>query len=176
MRARLIVIACMVALAAALLLPSAASATTTTTLTKLERQVVDLVNQKRAKNGLVKLRVNTKLQYAARAHSREMAAKQYFSHNSASGEAFQHRLIRYGYKRSGCSYWAAGENIAWGSGLYATAVATVNAWMKSPGHRAVILTRKFRDIGLGAVVCQDGYGSCSSPVTFFTMDVGRRIY
>jgi uncharacterized protein YkwD len=173
MKARFIVIVCVVALTCALLLPSVASAGTT--LTKLEQQVVSLVNQKRANHGLVKLRVNAKLQAAARSHSAEMGAQQYFSHNSASGESFSHRLIRFGYKRSGYSYWAVGENIAWGSGLYATAVATVNAWMKSPGHRAVILTKKFRDVGLGAVVCKDGYGSCSSPVTFFTLDVGRRI-
>ena len=173
MKTRLTVILCMVTLAGALLLPSVASASTT--LTKLEQQVVRLVNQKRANHGLVKLRVNSRLATAARSHSREMGAKQYFSHNSASGEAFSHRLIRFGYKRSGYSYWAAGENIAWGSGLYATAVATVNAWMKSPGHRAVILTKKFRDIGMGTKLCQGGYGSCSSPVTFFTMDVGRRI-
>ena len=173
MKARLTVILCMVALAGALLLPSVASAGTT--LTKLEQQVVSLVNQKRANHGLVKLRVNARLVTAARSHSSEMGSRQYFSHNSANGETFSHRLIRLGYKRSGYSYWAAGENIAWGSGLYATAVATVNAWMKSPGHRAVILTKKFRDIGMGARVCQSGYGSCTSPVTFFTMDVGRRI-
>ena len=173
MRTRLTVILCMVVLTGALLLPSAASAGTS--LTKLEQQVVKLVNQKRANHGLVKLRVNARLVTAARSHSSEMGAKQYFSHNSGNGEAFSHRLIRLGYKRSGYSYWAAGENIAWGSGLYATAVATVNAWMKSSGHRAVILTKKFRDIGMGAKACPNGYGSCTSPVTFFTMDVGRRI-
>jgi uncharacterized protein YkwD len=152
-----------------------ASASTPLTLTKLEQQVVNLVNQKRASHGLVKLRVNSKLETAARAHSKEMGSKQYFSHDSASGETFARRVIRYGYTRSGYSYWAAGENIAWGSGLYATANAVVNSWMKSPAHRAVILTRKFRDVGLGAVVCDNGYGSCASPVTFFTMDAGRRI-
>lgn len=170
---RFVVILCMMALTGALLLPSVASAATS--LTRLEQQVVDLVNQKRAKHDLVKLRVNAKLVDAARSHSTEMGDKQYFSHDSASGETFSNRIIRLGYTRSGYSYWAVGENIAWGSGLYATAVATVNAWMKSPAHRAVILTKKFRDIGIGAVVCRSGYSSCSDPVTFFTMDVGRRI-
>ncbi len=173
MRKRFIVIICMMALAGALLLPSAATAATT--LTKLEQQVITLVNQKRAKHGLVKLRIHARLQAAARAHSAEMGSRQYFSHSSASGESFQRRLIRYGYKRTGYSYWAAGENIAWGSGLYATAGAIVNSWMRSPGHRAVILTKKYRDIGLGAMVCRGGYSSCASPVTFFTLDVGRRI-
>jgi len=173
MRKRLIIIVCMVALASALLLPSAATAATT--LTKLEQQVVTLVNQKRAKHGLAKLRVHARLQAAARAHSTEMSNRKYFSHSSAGGESFERRIIRYGYKRSGYSYWAAGENIAWGGGLYATASAVVNSWMRSPGHRAVILTRKFRDVGLGAVVCKSGYSSCPVPVTFFTLDVGRRI-
>lgn len=173
MRKRLAVVLCMVALAAPLALPGAASATTT--LTKLEKQVVTLINKKRAAHGLAPLRVNARLETAARAHSAQMGRRQYFSHDSASGETFTHRVIRYGYTRSGCRYWAAGENIAWGTGLYATAVATVNAWMKSPMHRTVILTRAFRNIGLGAVTWRSGFEGVATPVTFFTMDVGRRV-
>ena len=47
--------------------------------------------------------------------------------------------------------------------------------MKSPAHRAVILTRAFRDIGVGAVKTTDGYGSIDGTVWFFTLDLGRRI-
>ena len=51
----------------------------------------------------------------------------------------------------------------------------VDSWMKSPAHRAVILTRTFRDIGVGAVKTEDGYGSIDGVVWFFTLDMGRRI-
>jgi uncharacterized protein YkwD len=171
---RLVVLICMIALAVALAAPATASASVT--LTKLEKQIVTLVNKKRAARGLAKLRVNAKLVKASRSHSREMGNQQYFAHDSASGESFAGRLIRFGYTREGCSAWSAGENIAWGTGLYSTAQHTVNVWMKSAAHRKVMLTAKFRDLGIGAVVCKDGYSGCSNPVTFFTLDLGRRTF
>jgi uncharacterized protein YkwD len=170
---RFIVFISMIALMGLLALPTVASASTT--LTDLEKQVVTLVNQKRAAHGLVELKISGTLVRAARSHSREMGSKQYFGHPSYGGESFSHRLVRLGYTREGYSYWAAGENIAWGSGLDGTAEATVNAWMKSKAHRAVILHAKFRELGIGAVVCSDGYGDCDNPVTFFTLDLGRRV-
>ena len=173
MKKHVVVLICMIALVGLLAAPGAASASTR--LTKLELQVVSLINQTRAAHHLAKLSVNLKLVRASRSHSREMGAKQYFGHSSADGELFTSRLMRFGYSRTGCRYWGAGENIAWGSGLYATAAATVNAWMHSAPHRHVILHGTFRDIGIGAVECSSGYGDCSSPVTFFTLDLGRRI-
>jgi uncharacterized protein YkwD len=170
---RVAIFICMIALLGLLAVPGAASASTG--LTRLERQVVSLINQKRAAHHLARLRVNTKLVSAARSHSREMGAKHYFGHCSADGAQFTSRLIHYGYTRAGCRSWSAGEDIAWGSGLYGTALATVKAWMKSAPHRRVILHGTFRDIGIGAVVHSGGYGGCSGPVTFFTMDLGRRI-
>ena len=47
--------------------------------------------------------------------------------------------------------------------------------MKSKAHRAVILTKAFRDLGVGAVKTDDGYGNVDGPVWFFTLDLGRRI-
>ncbi len=45
--------------------------------------------------------------------------------------------------------WALGENIAWGTGSLATAAQIHRSWMNSPGHRANILKRSFREIGIG---------------------------
>jgi uncharacterized protein YkwD len=153
----------------------AAPALATVQLNSYEKQVVSLVNKQRAKRGLAKLRVNARLVSASRGHSAEMGEAKYFSHSSASGELWSRRVIRYGYKRSGYSYWKAGENIYWGASLYSSPVACVNAWMRSKAHRTVILTRKFRDIGVGAVKTCTGYGGVDGTVWFFTMDVGRRI-
>jgi uncharacterized protein YkwD len=44
-----------------------------------------------------------------------------------------------------------GENIGWGSGALATPTALVAAWMRSPGHRANLLTRGYAEIGVGVV-------------------------
>jgi uncharacterized protein YkwD len=47
---------------------------------------------------------------------------------------------------------ALGENIAWGTGNLGTAAKIQRAWMASPGHRANILRRQFREIGIGIAV------------------------
>ncbi len=104
-----------------------------------------------------------------------MGELKYFAHGSASGQKWQSRVIRSGYVRRGYRYWKAGENIYYGSGLWSSPVACVDGWMKSREHRAVILTRAFRDVGIGAVKTTTGYGDIDGAVWFFTMDVGRRI-
>ena len=160
-------------LAVLVVLPATASASIT--LTAKEKRVVALINQIRADEGLAKLSVKTSLVRAARGHSAEMGAKQYFGHDSYNGESFAKRLLRGGYVREGYSVWRAGENVAWGGGLFSTPEIIVDNWMHSDGHRAVILTRSFRNIGIGVKKCEEGYGSCTDPVFFFTLDLGRRI-
>ncbi len=153
------------------ILPSTAAALT---LTDYEAQILALVNQERAARDLPALTANAKLTRAARHHSAEMGERQYFAHNSFSGEQWNKRIARFGYGPKGCTFWKVGENIFWGSGLYASPVNVVDEWMASPPHRRVILTRAFRAAGVGAVECQSGYAGCDD-VWFFTLDLGRRI-
>lgn len=153
----------------------AAPALAATQLNQYEKQLVTLVNKERAKRGLAPLRVNGKLVEAARGHSAEMGGLKYFDHDSSDGESWSSRVVRYGYARQGYAYWKAGENIYYGAQLWSSPVACVGAWMKSRAHRTVLLTKVFRDIGVGAVKTDSGYGSIDGPVWFFTMDVGRRI-
>jgi uncharacterized protein YkwD len=145
------------------------------TLNKYEKQVLALVNKERATRHLSKLTVNTKLMKAARAHSTQMGRKQYFTHKSASGQSWSKRIIRFGYKKRGYRYWKVGENLFWGAGLYSSPVNVVDEWMASRAHRKVILTKVFRNAGVGAVKCSGGYGGCTEDVWFFTLDLGRRI-
>ncbi len=44
--------------------------------------------------------------------------------------------------------------------------------MASKPHRAVILTRAFRNVGIGAVKTTSGYKSYDGTVWFFTLDAG----
>ncbi|MBP3633055.1 MAG: SafA/ExsA family spore coat assembly protein [Oscillospiraceae bacterium] len=121
--------------------------TLSASVTGVESQVVNLVNEIRAQNGLPSLRHNWQLSRVARYKSQDMADKNYFSHNSPTyGTPFQMM------KQFGISYRTAGENIAQG---YRTAQAVVNAWMNSPGHRANILNANYTQIGVGYVA--DGY-------------------
>jgi uncharacterized protein YkwD len=168
-----IVVVLLVAVFASLVLAAPSSAAVT--LNQYEKQLVAAVNKQRAKRGLAKLRVNAKLVTAARAHSADMGERKYFDHDSPEGESWSSRIVRYGYTRRGCSYWKAGENIYYGAGLYSSPYIVVDRWMRSRRHRAVILTKVFRDIGIGAVKTEDGYGSMDGVVWFFTLDVGRRI-
>lgn len=108
-----------------------------------EQQVITLVNQIRAENGLAPLQSNWQLCRVARYKSQDMKDNRYFSHTSPTyGSPFD--MIR----NFGISYRTAGENIAKG---YATPQAVVDGWMNSSGHRANILNATYTEIGVGYV-------------------------
>ncbi|RHW37572.1 hypothetical protein D1B33_08560 [Lysinibacillus yapensis] len=108
-----------------------------------ETQVVELTNAERAKAGLAPLEAYAPLMDVAEAKSEDMAANNYFSHNSPTlGSPFDQM------KAAGISYRAAGENIAQGQ---RTPEEVVQAWMNSEGHRANILNANFTHIGVGHV-------------------------
>ncbi len=114
---------------------------------QLEHTVLCLVNRERAARGLSRLRSNDRLDRAARGHSRHMVSANFFSHDSPGGASVLDRVKSRGYRSSGGLM--VGENIAWGSGSYATPAEIVEGWMNSAGHRANILHRGFREIGVG---------------------------
>jgi uncharacterized protein YkwD len=174
MKKRYGIVIMLAALAALLLMSIPAAAPAATSLNPYEKQLISLINKQRAKRHLAALRINPKLMASSRAHSAEMASCKYFAHESANGEAFSVRIVNHGYSRAGYRTWKTGENLYWGAGLYSSPYLVVQGWMKSPSHRQVILTKTFRDIGVGAIVAEDGYGDCSGPVWFFTLDAGRR--
>ncbi|GAA1981609.1 hypothetical protein GCM10009817_23550 [Terrabacter lapilli] len=118
---------------------SAEAATTT-----VQQQVVQLVNAQRARVGCRALVTDARLSRAAQAHSVDMARRGYFSHTSLDGRTFVQRIRAQGYTGS-----RLGENIAAGQ---PTAKAVMDAWMKSPGHRANILNCRYTAIGVGAAV------------------------
>jgi uncharacterized protein YkwD len=173
MKTRCGIVIVLVALAALLFASMPAAASAGVSLNSYEQQLVKLVNKERTDRHLAKLHVNVKLVDSARAHSTEMGVLQYLDHNSPTGETWSERIVRHGYSREGYRVWKAGENIAFGAGLYSSPVAVVDQWMQSPMHRDVILAKDFREIGVGAVSA-DGYGSIDGMVWFFTLDLGRR--
>jgi uncharacterized YkwD family protein len=115
--------------------------TASDSLSAFEREVVQLVNQERAKRGLAPLKVDVELSKVARVKSEDMRDQGYFSHDSPTyGSPFDMM------KRFGIQFRAAGENIAAG---YPTPEAAVKGWMNSSGHRANILSSQFTHIGVG---------------------------
>ena len=107
------------------------------------QQVLDLVNNERAKYSLSPLTLSSSVSRVAQAKAEDMKANSYFSHTSPTyGSPFDM------LKQFGISYSTAGENIAKGQ---KTPQAVVNAWMNSEGHRANILNKNFKQLGVGYV-------------------------
>ncbi len=130
-----------------------------------------LLNETRRSHGLPRLRLNKKLSRAARVHARDMVSARYFAHDSRNGSSFVDRIRRTGYMRS-ARRWLVGENLAWGSGSRAEPGQIMQAWMNSPGHRKNILTRSFREIGIG--VAKGAPTSVSSPAATYATEFGLR--
>jgi uncharacterized protein YkwD len=116
-----------------------------------------LVNQQRSSRGLKPLKANRRLAKAAVGHARDMVGDGYFSHDSADGRSFVDRIRNAGYIAPR-AFPSLGEDLAWGSGTLGTPREIVESWMESPGHRANILDRKFREAGMGVAFGDPGAG------------------
>jgi uncharacterized protein YkwD len=98
--------------------------------------LVGAVNTERAEHGLPALQLSQNL--------------------TGSADAFAHRLMRRGQFRherrirvQRARYSHVGETLALDLGADRGPVATVKAWMASPPHRRLVLSRKFRLAGAG---------------------------
>ena len=132
---------------------------------KEERTLV-LHNETRADHGLEPLCINPLLTRAARSHSREMVEKDYFSHYSEDGEGVGARLRRFGYDWSVC-----GENLAGGYGNPEEPDSIFELWTNSTHHRANILDRRFRQVGVGTYT---GTYNGIEEYTMYTVDFGSQ--
>ncbi|KAB7707203.1 hypothetical protein F9802_09355 [Bacillus aerolatus] len=108
---------------------------------EMEKQILNLVNQERAKTGAAPLKFAADVEKVAQLKSEDMMKNNYFDHNSPTyGSPFKMM------DQFGVAYTFAGENIAAG---YSTAEAVMKGWMNSPGHRANILNPNYTEIGIG---------------------------
>ena len=125
--------------AVGLFLADAAQPTKTTTPAKpaafklhaVEERVVEQTNAQRARHGLPPLIVDQRLVQSARAHTAWMTRSRRLRHTSRP----------------------VAENIAMGQ---QSAQEAVRSWMSSSGHRANILSRGHRRIGVSAYSTPDG--------------------
>ena len=109
---------------------------------ELEKQMLSMVNAERLKEGLNPLKADPELTEVARAHSRDMFARGYFSHVAPEGKGPFDRM-----RESGVKFTHAGENLA----LAQTLDLAHSGLMHSPGHRANILRPQFGRLGIGIV-------------------------
>ena len=107
-------------------------------------EVIELTNRERLKAGLPALKRQKNLQESAAWLARDMADRRYFDHHDSVGRNLTGRITGFKY----ADFSTLGENIAMGQ---RTAQEVVDGWMKSPGHRANILSKNFAEIGVGYV-------------------------
>jgi len=108
----------------------------------LEARMLELVNAERAHRGLKALKADPELAEVARAHSRDMFARAYFSHVTPDGQDLSDRI-----RRAQLGYLNAGENLA----LAQTLGGAHQGLMNSPGHRKNILRPQFGRLGIGVL-------------------------
>ena len=107
------------------------------------KQIFDLTNEERQKNGLSPLYYNSILSESAAKKAQDMFANNYWAHNSPSGKTPWDF-----FKEAGYTYITAGENLA--KDFYDNN-SVIKAWMNSPTHKANILNEKYQEIGIGVV-------------------------
>jgi uncharacterized protein YkwD len=125
---------------------NASLAPTASDVAAVERATMCLVNEQRASHHLRRLRKNAALARIAQGQSADMVRGDYFADHSLAGLSPLQRIVP---ALLPARVAAIGQNIGWGSGGGATAAGMVYAWMQSPPHRRVILTRAFTEIGVG---------------------------
>lgn len=135
---------------------------------------VCLVNRIRAQRRLPRLRPQRALDGFAQGFARRMVRQRFFDHDVPGGPTFSQRARASAYARA-AGRMAMGENIAWGQGSYSTPAAIVTSWMRSPGHRANILSRRYRDIGVGVVPGTPEAGGGSGASGTYVHAFGRRV-
>lgn len=106
-------------------------------------EVVNLINHERTSQHIPAVRRDSRLDSAAFRHSQDMAQNGFCGHTGSDGSTPGQRARDAGYDWRGI-----GEIVACGQHSPA---AAVNAWMNSPGHRAIIMDSRYVDIGCAEV-------------------------
>lgn len=130
----------------ALACPGANVGAATLTTDQARAAVVCLINKKRARNHIKPVHEHPLLDAAAQTHTDAMTSQNFFSHEGDGTPAS--RASNAGYM-AGARSWGIGEDLFWGAVTRSTPSATVNAWMHSAEHRSVMLSRSFRQVGIG---------------------------
>src|SRR5438094_7411868 len=89
-----------------------------------------------------------------------------FSHTPC-GMAFSRTFKQAGYLPAR----AFGENLAWGQGELGSPLHTLQLWLNSPPHRANLMARRWRDLG---IAYESGHMFGRDGVALWVMQFGQR--
>lgn len=140
--------------------PAIGNTTNTTDTTKTSeentfsaeaKEMLNLVNTERKKQGLGQLVLEDKMCQAAAFKAKDMTISTYgFSHESSNYDGLSGLLAKFNIQWTKC-----GENIAY-SLPRQTGNFIFNEWMNSPGHKANILDKEFTRFGYATFTASDG--------------------
>jgi uncharacterized protein YkwD len=120
-----------------------------------EAQMVSAINGVRAQHGLAALRPSSSLTGSAERYSRWLMANDTFRHLSSIQASSRFSML--------------GEALAWHSGRNFSVRATLDRWMGSPSHRAIVLSPVMRWQGAGVTRGRMG----ATRATVWVLHVGR---
>ncbi len=136
--------------------------------------VVCEINAARAAAGRAPVRAHPALDAAAIGHASDMVARGFFAHDTPDGTSLAMRARRAGYLR-GAKRWRVGETLLWRrGGPPLTAAAMVAAWLGSPGHRHVLLSPHYADVGVGIAPGAPYGDPATGPAATVVAELGRR--
>jgi uncharacterized protein YkwD len=138
-----------------LVLPAAAGARARAANETAESKMLTALSKVRAKHGLSGLRVSRSLMGSARRYSRWLMANDTFRHLSRIQASSRFSLL--------------GEALAMHTGRSFSVRGTINQWMASPPHRALVLSSAMKWGGVG--VTRGRYGA--SQATIWVLHTGR---
>ena len=119
---------------------------------EFEKQAFELINQKRAENGLAAVLWSDEVAKVARLHSENMVKFKFFAHTGMDGKNVDGRADSFGLTR----WTLIGENIAYNRGYKNPVETAVEKWMLSTSHRQNLLNDRWKETGVGIAVAADG--------------------
>lgn len=132
--------------------PCAGADRTATSATVAQTRVAlrCLIDAARADRRLAALKADTRLQTAAQRFARALDPAQPLTHTGRSGSTPLDRIEDSGYGR-GASGFSAAETLGRSHGSLSTPATRVKAWLADPSTRRLLLSAKYRDVGIGVV-------------------------
>lgn len=121
-----------------------------------QSDAISQLNQIRSASGLPALRASESLYRSSARYARKMIDTDYFGHPSRIAAS--------------SVFGRVGETLEMHSGWSANPGGTITGWMNSPRHRAVLMSRAYRWVGMGVARGKIG----SRLVTVWVAHVGAR--
>jgi len=136
--------------------PTAQPAPSSVSVNGLEQKIIEATNAFRSQNGLGRLKPKVQLIVVAQNHARNMARQDKFGDSGQNGHILDGHNFEYRIEASGYSFERAAENVGYERVHSDPAVAMMEDWKRSPGHRRNMLTPDITEIGVGAAQGKSG--------------------